>query len=602
MQNNSKYILLAVAAVAAAGALVIWHGRSAVEKRGTRPSSPGGVKTAMKTASGMPVAGPGSAVTAQESSERREDFVGFLPGETIEARLMRVRSANWMTLRAAVVDCAGLDPRAIATWASTNLPAGGERAFALRLALSKWTALNPQEALAWAATLSPKEGRESALRDIFYAWASQSPESAAEQLKSPQDFQTRSLAIAAIAYYWAEKDLNAATKWAWDLPESAGRTYALANIARRLFYSDGQAAKEWAQKLPESRARNETILEMAGLLAMKDPVAAADWLEKQIPGGPGPDPAFQILVARWAVGNQAEAVAWASQLPDDGTREHALATIAQALVPHQPKVAASVAVSMPAGQKKEETIYKIALDWARSDAPAASDWAAGLAAGSEQKAAQEAIAQAQAASEPPAATEPSAEPSAPAALDTATGNSANRLSPEVFQSPWWELVPIVEQLPDGVLREGLAHRTAVEWSEEDPKAAASWISEQLPDGRALDTALRVIVWNWTLKDAAAATAWAQSRPDAHTREHAVLSSAMALARSSPDPAILGGLLKSIQDIPPDDTRRQAVGNIAYQWARTAADISSVTNWAAGLSEEEGRSIALEQIAKAVNAK
>jgi hypothetical protein len=602
MQKHSKYILLAVATVAMTCALVIWRDRSAVEGRGTPRTSPGGVNAAMKTAPGMPVAGPGSTAPALKTGERRVEFTGFLPGETMEARLTRMRNADWMTLRAAVVDCAGLDPRATAVWAAANLPAGGERAFALRHALSKWTALDPREALAWASKLSTEQGRESALRDVFYAWASQSPESAAEQLKLAQDFRTRSLATAAVAYYWAEKDLNAATKWAWDLPENAGRTYALANIARRLFYSDGQAAKEWAQKLPESRARNETILELAGLLAMKDPVSAADWLEKEIPGGPGPDPAFQILVARWAAGNQAEAVAWASQLPDDGTREHALATIAQALGPHQPQIAASVAVSMPAGQKKEETIYKVASIWARTDASAASDWAAGLAAGPEQKAAQEAIAKAEAASQPPAATEPSAEPSAPAASDTATGNSANRLSQEVFQSPWWELVPLVEQLPDGVLREGLAHRTAVEWAKEDPKAAASWISEQLAEGRALDTALRVIVWNWTLKDAAAATAWEKSLTDAHTREHAVLSSAMALARSTPDPAVLSGLLESIRDIPPDDTRRQAVGNIAYQWARTAADIGSVTNWAAGLSEEEGRSIALEQIRKAVNAK
>ena len=73
---------------------------------------------------------------------------------------------------------------------------------------------------------------------------------------------------------------------------------------------------------------------------------------------------------------------------------------------------------------------------------------------------------------------------------------------------------------------------------------------------------------------------------------------MALARSDPDPDVITDVLRKLDMVPAGDSRLQALGNVAYHWARTAADLQEVVQWAEGLSEDQGREYVLAQINKA----
>lgn len=438
--------------------------------------------------------------------------------------LLHGMKPGWKFLRASISICAKNNPKATAAWAVTHLPKGGDRAFALHNTLWNWAAQDPHAALAWAYELSMEQSRECALRAVFAVWAKLDPEAAALQLEQIDDFATRSAAISRIAYYWASKDLRAATEWACNLPEELNRTCALANIARRLYDSDQQSAFAWAEKLPAGYARDATIHGIASLLALEDTETTAALLARQIPGGMGPDPAFQIRIADWASKDPDGAATWAGQLSDDRLREHALSTVAQALASIDPKRASAIAETIPDGAKKNSTFHRIGFYWANWDIDSATEWAEQLQDGQARENALEGIESVKDEPDPEGPDED--EPKKKSPEDEPKEKSPMEEILAYAKKEWRELKPLVEQLPDGPLRDGLAHRTAVEMApDEGSLASAAWIVEQLPEGDVLDRALKVVIWNWVAKDKAtgAASEWINQLPEGPTRESALSS-------------------------------------------------------------------------------
>lgn len=484
-------------------------------------------------------------------------------------------------LRAALLLCARKDPRATGEWAIKHLPKGGDRAFVLRNAMFEWVARDPAAAFNWAEGIKGTDGRECALQAVFYAWAQSDAESASREAQRVEPFLTRSLAMGAIAHFWTEQDLAAATEWAWNLPAGPGQTYALANIARRLYHSDNEAAHAWALSLPRDAARDAVISGIASLVAPEDRDGAMAWVAQSIPGGVKPDPTFQIQLAKWALDNPGDATTWAAQLGEEEFREHALCSIALALIKSDIAAASSAVAKAPAGARMKQTAARIASYWAKHDSEAAAEWAGALA---DEEARDNALEAARSITETDEiGKEPRENPIADEKSDAERppGNEASPaadspdIGPDIFHLPWRELVPMVEQLPDGRLRNGLVHKAAAAWGKEDPKGAIAWVEEQLPDGRAMDTVLRVIIWHWVARDGDTASAWALNLPDGERREHALATVAMALARHNPEEAG-----RPAEAMAAGEAKNNVIRNVAYLWGLVNSNAAG--EWLEGL--------------------
>ena len=490
----------------------------------------------------------------------------------LEARL------KWKILRACLAALSEKDPKTVATWIAGNLQKKGDRAFALRQAMSVWTTGNPGEALEWAAGLSAKQGREIALNAVFQAWAAIAPETAARELESVQNFSARNLAIATIAYCWARKDTRAATDWACNLPQNAGQAYALTGIARSLRDMDANKAAGWVTSLLAGYSDNPTVQTMAALFAGKDVDAIDKQSATRIPAGASEvEPSLELFLARWMGRDAKEALAWAEQLQHDNNREQALSIVAIAVARSNPQTAAHVIETMPAGSEKNNAASAVATIWAASDPDAATSWARHLPQDGTSQRAMDGV-QSAAATDNATQTTDKATPSSPS-ISTILSYDRSVAA------------QLAEQLPDGSDREALMHTIAVEWAAEDPAAAASWAMEQMTEGRELNVTLRSIVWDWTVKNSDESLAWANQLSDSERQQSAVATIAMALARTDPTAAAA-----VVATMPAGEKKKNTVSNLAYQWA--LVDSGAATEWAGALTPDDGREQALAEIQRA----
>ncbi|MFO7870658.1 MAG: hypothetical protein R6V03_04410 [Kiritimatiellia bacterium] len=482
-----------------------------------------------------PVPAPSGDSIVTEGTARADHTEGGGKEQESSANHEKV---SWKSLRRAIAASAEKDPRATGKWATENLPRGGELSFALHTALWKWAGENPAEALRWAdRSLSPDRGRECAFRVIFSAWARRNPPAAAARLQEVEVFRTKSLVTGEIAVQWAKTDLNEAVSWAWNLPRGPARVSALAGIVRYLPRLD---AAEEGEIRGTTAVNSRVIRALASLIAEKELEDASAWIAGRIPGGPEPDPAFQIQLSAWTRSDPESAAEWALQLPEEHCRRHALSTVSETLAAAQPEAVESKEV--PDRHAEDDDILENNTESGEI-------------------------------------------------TDEKHDEPVPEIPADVFLRPWGELIPLVEQLPDGVLRNGLVHKTAVDMGREDPATAAVWAAEQLPEGRALDTALRVIVWEWTVRDRESAVEWSRQAEEEKRRTHSLLTASLAASKSDPRSAaeILGHV--------PDGRRKSdAAGSIAFQWARR--DAEAAREWAEGLSSQEAKESAIAAIERA----
>lgn len=105
-----------------------------------------------------------------------------------------------------------------------------------------------------------------------------------------------------------------------------------------------------------------------------------------------------------------------------------------------------------------------------------------------------------------------------------------------------------------------ARRTFMEqWGEQDPEAAAQWLSS-LPDDAATEPAAAGLAASWESYDEHAAAAWAATLPAGPARDGAANSLANAFARSHPEEAWQWA--SAVSD---PETRAEAFYSVAYHW-------------------------------------
>lgn len=99
----------------------------------------------------------------------------------------------------------------------------------------------PEGALAWAATLDRRGGRDQAVINAAATWASTSPIEAASYLAGLSDGEIRQAGTLAAVSAWASRDLAGAEEWVSALSDSRLRSQALDRLA---FWNVRQTAKE----------------------------------------------------------------------------------------------------------------------------------------------------------------------------------------------------------------------------------------------------------------------------------------------------------------------------------------------------------------------
>lgn len=222
-----------------------------------------------------------------------------------------------------------------------------QRIMASMLLFSRWGEVDPQGALAHAATLGP--GGFFARPTILQSWASTDPANAAK--------------------YFSENPGEFAMMGGFGGPGGGGEGGA-GTIAGEWAKLDPEAALAWANGLTgnnQTSALRSIISELAGT----DPTKAAQIASTL--SGDEQVRAYGDIAEKLATKDFASAEAFINGLPADA-RSRALSDALNVLARTDPQGAAAKLAGMAEGNDRDRAISGIAEGWARQDPAAAAAW------------------------------------------------------------------------------------------------------------------------------------------------------------------------------------------------------------------------------------
>jgi hypothetical protein len=267
-----------------------------------------------------------------------------------------------------------------------------QRIMASMLLFGRWGEVDPQGALAHAATLGP--GGFFARPTILQSWASTDPANAAKYFsENPGEFAMMGgfggpgggeSGAGTIATEWAKLDPEAALAWANGLTgnnqtnalrsiisELAGtdptkaaqiastltgdeQTRAYGDIAEKLATKDFASAEAFIAGLPTPEARNRALSDALNVLARTDPQAAAAKMANMAEGDDR-DRAISGIADGWARQDPAAAAAWLSQQTSDDM-DDAVRSVVQSWAGRDSAAALSWIQTQPQGEVRDEAI------------------------------------------------------------------------------------------------------------------------------------------------------------------------------------------------------------------------------------------------------
>ncbi len=177
---------------------------------------------------------------------------------------------------------------------------------------------------------------------------------------------------------WVGHDPKAASAWVERTSEGAARQTALNRVGMIWAEKDRNAAADWARSLPDANDRNSALTGLAYQVSGKDPSSAALFISQLLPGQNRDELAAHVA-SLWTAESSAQALEWAEGLPDDETRQRAIAAIATTLSETDPLAAGTLAVkSLPSGKVQEDAVISVVQRWAQTDPLQAAAWVAGF--------------------------------------------------------------------------------------------------------------------------------------------------------------------------------------------------------------------------------
>jgi hypothetical protein len=203
---------------------------------------------------------------------------------------------------------------------------------------------------------------------------------------------------------------------------------------------------------------NQTPLSVALRLRLlrrwagKDPQAAADWID-QTPAGEARQEAINGVAIEWANQSLVETLAWARRLPEGAEQQGALLNTAYEAARTAPTEALAVAAEITDNQEHDNLVTHAALQWAAVAPAQAAAWA--------------------------------------------------------------------KQINDAALRQRVLTGVATAWGESDPVSAAKLALQSVAPGRLQDDAVIGIVQRWVQNDPKAAAVWVSQFPKGQLRQTAI---------------------------------------------------------------------------------
>ena len=372
MKNTATIGIAALLAGAAGGYLAGKSGSSGADANTAAESAMRDTKTTTR---------PGAGASAEGSKKGPRSV-----GEALSEPGQLARMQSLMDLYAGM----NADQLAEAAGKLEELPMA-QRIMASMLLFSRWGEVDPQGALAHAATLGP--GGFFARPTILQSWASTDPANAAKYFsENPGDFAMMGgfggpgggeSGAGTIATEWAKLDPEAALAWANGLTgnnqtsalrsiisELAGtdptkaaqiaatlsgdeQARAYGDIAEKLASKDFASAETFINGLP-SDVRNRALSDALNVLARTDPQAVAAKLANMAEGDDR-DRAISGIAEGWARQDPAAAAAWLSQQTTEDM-DDAVRSVVQSWAGRDSAAALSWIQSQPQGEVRDEAI------------------------------------------------------------------------------------------------------------------------------------------------------------------------------------------------------------------------------------------------------
>lgn len=134
-------------------------------------------------------------------------------------------------------------------------------------------------------------------------------------------------------------------------------------------------ASAWLATAKLDDAERESFLNGLGQHAMGDDTGKwLDWMGDQLPPDQGATRIGRI-VGEWTTRDHQAAGEWIRQTADGPVKEAAVASYAETVAPYEPATAAQWALTLPAGERRNELIGQIHEEWKKKDEAAAADFA-----------------------------------------------------------------------------------------------------------------------------------------------------------------------------------------------------------------------------------
>ena len=195
------------------------------------------------------------------------------PGiESPEARVRVLADVAWSALE--------IDP-VLASEAFQQLPPGSTEKlrliqhYAMRLAEQ-----NPDEALAWAATVGNEQEIAAANAQIAVELSEADPQRAAKLLSesgiASHEFD---VAVVQVLQRWAAQSAPDAAAWASSFPTGAARKAGISLIVSQWANADAQASFAWISALQDKAIRGEALLALEATLLLQAPAVRDSWLQ-----------------------------------------------------------------------------------------------------------------------------------------------------------------------------------------------------------------------------------------------------------------------------------------------------------------------------------
>ncbi len=265
-------------------------------------------------------------------------------GETV-----LVREAFDAQLARAAVRWSAYDPAPATALLADRKTAGEASQAALANVSAEWGRKDPANALAWAQNLPAADPRRfGILQSMLAGWSERDPAGAAVYLQARlydggEGGELYFSTVGLIAERWSKTDLNAAAQWAVSLPSRRARRDALRRVAVAWAAADLPGAARWAGSLAADAGRGD---------------------------------AWRAIVTAWPSNDFDGEGAWVSNLPTGPDRDETVAFHAAKIAPADPEKALLWARTINGPEIQTRTIDAILSGWARTDPPAARNWAA----------------------------------------------------------------------------------------------------------------------------------------------------------------------------------------------------------------------------------